>query len=552
MCNGRSFPAWQAESIRKLIEVPEVRIELLVVRGRPLGGEPGRYARLRDLPHLLWTLYVKGYLERRSVASRRIDLTEALAGVDEIECRPIPVGAYGEAFSDADLAIIGAHRLDVILRFGFGILKGEVLKTAKFGVWSYHHGDERRFRGQPPAFWEMVEDEPVVGSILQRLTDRLDGGIVLHRGLFKTTPHSYGRTRDDVLLGSADWVSVAARQILSGDTSMIDGGPSLTEAPIRRAPANREMLRFFGRQARRFLGSQWRGVTRASKWTVGVAGCPIQDLVDGELPPIDWVAEHGSSRYLADPFAIDTDAGLVVLVEDYDYREHRGVISALTGDLSLPRVVLDAGVHASYPYSFECDGTVYCVPETYQAEEVRLYRAIDFPWSWEPIGTLIDGLAALDPTIVEYQGRWWLFCTIHGRDSNTKLHIYHAPHPTGPWQPHLLNPVKTDVRSSRPAGTPFWHREALHRPTQDCSTSYGGAVTITRIDELTPSRFSESVVGTVAPPSTGAYRHGVHTLSAAGSRTLVDGRRDTFIGASFRRELLSRWHRIARHRSRNR
>ena len=114
--------------------------------------------------------------------------------------------------------------------------------------------------------------------------------------------------------------------------------------------------------------------------------------------------------------------------------------------------------------------------------------------------------------------------------------------------PHALNPVKTDVRSSRPAGTPFVHKGELFRPAQDGSESYGGGVAITRIDELTPTTFSEQVVSRVSPLVSSPYRDGIHTLSAVGNRTVIDGRRDTFIWAASRREWASRLSKLFRRR----
>jgi hypothetical protein len=239
---------------------------------------------------------------------------------------------------------------------------------------------------------------------------------------------------------------------------------------------------------------------------------------------------------------VSTAGGLWALVEDYDYRTHRGVISAL--DLSdwtaRPRPAIDAGVHASYPYVFEWDGSFWCVPETYQAKEIRLYRAVDFPDVWEHHATLIKGVAALDSTVIQHDGLWWLFCTDRDAGSNTKLRIWFAPQLTGPWVPHPLNPVKTDVRSSRPAGTPFVSNNTLYRPAQDGSASYGGGITINRVDRLTPTTFAEEVVARIDPPGQGRYRDGLHTISAVGDRIVVDGRRDTFVLAAFRRELRSR------------
>ena len=113
-----------------------------------------------------------------------------------------------------------------------------------------------------------------------------------------------------------------------------------------------------------------------------------------------------------------------------------------------------------------------------------------------------------------------------------------------PWEAHFLNPVKTDIRSSRPAGTPFSHEGELYRPAQDGSSSYGGSVTITRVDELTPERFREVAVATISPSPSDRYKDGIHTISAAGSRTVVDGRRDVFILASATRQLRARVDRI--------
>lgn len=528
------------------MNVPNVEISLLIVRDAPSGGT-NKIARLTDWPRLLWTVFNKGYVERRSRASRSVDMSGELEGVPEIRCLTVPVGKFGERFSASDVATIRSHNLDMMLRFSFGIIKGEVLTAARHGVWSFHHGDERSFRGRPPGFWELDERRPVVGAILQRLTERLDGGVVLHRGFFRAFPNSYLRTRDEAFLGSSVWPSVVVRQIQQGDVGITHAPASTTDAPIRRDPTNATMVRFLFRQAIQFLLAQLRGTTKAAVWAVGVTDTPISDFLGDAEPDVRWMPERGHNGYFADPFALEHKGQLVALVEDYDYSTHRGVISAV--DLDRKRsteVVLDTGVHASYPYLFEDAGEIYCVPETYQADEIRLYRAVDFPQQWEQVAVLVDGMAALDPTVFRHDNRWWLLCTDQEDGANTKLLVFHASALEGPWKPHALNPVKTDIRSSRPAGTPFIHEGQLFRPAQDGSESYGGGVTMTRIDKLTPTAFAEEIVNHVQPFASGAYRHGVHTLSAVGDITVVDGRRDTFIWAASRREWTSRLRKLFR------
>jgi hypothetical protein len=108
---------------------------------------------------------------------------------------------------------------------------------------------------------------------------------------------------------------------------------------------------------------------------------------------------------------------------------------------------------------------------------------------------------------------------------------------TGEYKPHRLNPVKTDVRSARPAGTPFVHEGILYRTAQDCSVTYGGRVAVNRILRLSPDDFEEETVSHVEPLQGSEYGRGLHTLSAAGSCTLIDGKKNRFSRHFFSHQL---------------
>src|SRR5439155_16783323 len=116
--------------------------------------------------------------------------------------------------------------------------------------------------------------------------------------------------------------------------------------------------------------------------------------------------------------------------------------------------------------------------------------------------------------------RWWLACTRRDVGENMPLFVWHARSLEGPWEPHALNPVKADIRSSRPAGTPFVHRDILYRPAQDSSRMYGGGIVINRVLRLTPTEFKEEPAAAVEPFSEGPFPDGIHTLSAVGEITL--------------------------------
>jgi methionyl-tRNA formyltransferase len=60
---------------------------------------------------------------------------------------------------------------------GYGIIKEPILSIPPFGILSYHHGDMRKYRGQPPAFWELYNNEKEMGITVQILNSGLDCGI---------------------------------------------------------------------------------------------------------------------------------------------------------------------------------------------------------------------------------------------------------------------------------------------------------------------------------------------------------------------------------------
>ncbi len=65
----------------------------------------------------------------------------------------------------------------------------------------------------------------------------------------------------------------------------------------------------------------------------------------------------------------------------------------------------------------------------------------------------------------------------------------------------------------------------LFRPAQDDSGAYGRAMVINEVLRLTPEAFDEVVATRLGPFGSGRYPLGPHTLSAAGDRTLLDGKR---------------------------
>lgn len=532
MCTGTEFPAWQADCIRALLDVPGVAAGLLIV-------EPAAEVRRSPLRKLLdlarrrdaaWSVYEAFHVRRRSKALAPVDLSEALDGIPRVVCRTERRGAHSEYFAAQDVERIREGRLDFILRFSFGIIRGPILRAARWGVWSFHHDDEEAYRGLPPCFWEVYRGEPVTGSILQRLTQRLDGGIVLRKGFFATESTSYISNLDQALFASAGWPAALCREFQAGAGEVLHRRPSRSTAPIFRTPGNLQLLLLLLKLSARGLRRQIRDLLCHDYWNVGLVRSPIQGFLSLNRPgAVDWLPPPPRGRYLADPFGLQDNGRLVVLAESFDYASQRGSIVARDNGRMLQAI--DADGHLSYPFLLRHEGRVYCIPEASDSGNVTLFSARSLPGEWIREATLLSGFPAVDPTLFLHGGRWWLFCTEGSRGCNYELHAWHAPDLRGPYRPHAANPIKVDVRSARPAGTPFEHGGYLHRPAQDDSETYGGAVVLNRVLRLTPTTFEERAVQRITPHRD--YAEGLHTISAAGPVTLIDGKKFRFVPRHF-------------------
>jgi hypothetical protein len=169
MCTGTTFTAWEAECrLDRLVALENTRLALLIIdkRAEAPRARPGPVDRVRSLlrsDRILWLLYEHLLVGGRIKALEPVDWSARLQGVSVLACDVSRRGSFSEYFSASDIEIIRGHDLDFILRFAFGIVRGEILRAPRHEVWSFHRDDEMRYRGGPPAFWEIYRGDPHTG-----------------------------------------------------------------------------------------------------------------------------------------------------------------------------------------------------------------------------------------------------------------------------------------------------------------------------------------------------------------------------------------------------
>jgi hypothetical protein len=267
----------------------------------------------------------------------------------------------------------------------------------------------------------------------------------------------------------------------------------------------------------------------APHWRVGWRFVEGADVIDLRAhPKSGWHdLRDDQRRFYADPFPIEQDGRLFVFVEDFAHALGYGVISAVafdgTGPVGTPRPVLDIGSHLSYPFVFSHRNAIWMVPESIATGTVDLYRATSFPDRWVKEATLLTDIAASDATLLQHEGRWWMFATVRdGGAFSDALHLWSAPDLTAPWQPHRKNPVLVDIATARPGGRIVQRNGRLIRPFQDCTDGYGAALGLAEMTQLDEEGFAQRVETVLRPGPQWRGRR-LHTLNRAGRLECIDG-----------------------------
>jgi hypothetical protein len=264
-------------------------------------------------------------------------------------------------------------------------------------------------------------------------------------------------------------------------------------------------------------------VTQREQWTIGIYRSDNPFRFNGLQRWINplFRAEDVtdvSAKFVADPFLVKDDKTWNLFFEVYNNATQQGDLAVATSTNTwtwkYEKLILDEPFHLSYPYVFKSDGEYYLIPESFEDNSIRLYKADDFPTKWSYVKTLVEGRDYVDNSIVFFEGKWWLFSSV---TSNDTLYLHYADSLTGPWQEHPQSPIVTgDVHKSRPSGRLLIYDDKLYRFTMDIDPPVGThQVMAYEITEITPDTYAEQLAQetpVVMPSGSGWNGQAMHQL----------------------------------------
>jgi hypothetical protein len=355
----------------------------------------------------------------------------------------------------------------------------------------------------------------------------LDGQVVGFAAPMVDTRASVAMAVEDVL---ARAITLALAVAAKFEDGLLAGGrpapePSLLPASGLRFAAS-YAVSALPRLAREVLRRAW---FRQAHWRVGyrfIDGPGVAET--GEVGTGWFVLPDTGERFYADPFPFNWQGRHFIFVEDYSHATQKARLSVVAfdvdGNTGEPYPVIEEDWHLSYPQVFERDGTIWMLPEASNSGKLTLYRATAFPKDWVAEAVLIENCELSDATLLDHDGRLWLFATDrdgHGSTSDT-LVVFHAPHLTGPWTPHRANPILIDRRMARPGGAIVFLGERIVLPMQDGTLGYGGDLGLVEIQTLNEDTVQLLPPRPVSPGRDWPYPR-VHTLNRAGRLEVIDG-----------------------------
>lgn len=471
------------------------------------------------------------------------NISKLLSGVPCVHVRPRQKN-FSDYLSRKDIEIIKGYHVDVFIRLGFRILRGEILEAARYGIWSYHHGDNAVNRGGPAGFWEVFEGARVTGAILQILTEDLDNGLVLYRSYSHTDQLSVRRGNNLTFWKALYFLPRKLEELYSvGDTAFFsrvreeNQHPFFYSRKLYLTPKNRQLIRLALKHYSTYLLKKIKYLCSSYQWILLFSAHSKKGLSTSfwrfkkVVPPKD--------REWADPFIILHEDTFYIFIEESINKLKKAHIAYFTidkhGKTSVPKKIIQQPYHLSYPFVFMHNDTYYLIPESSENRTIELYQCSSFPEKWERVHIIMENVEAFDTTIVQKDGKWFLFTSIKvhaGSSSWDELFLFHSDDLFSQnWEPHPQNPIISDVSSARPAGRIFFHNNNLYRPSQNSSKRYGYGIKINQILRLTETEYHEVCVNNIEPEWDKSII-ATHTLNFVDGATVIDGlvQRSRFLG----------------------
>lgn len=392
--------------------------------------------------------------------------------------------------------------------------------------------DSQQQKKLPVGFFPVLEQTPSSSFLIKKIAPNHDYQTLLQGKVY--TAYFYLMNAINLLQSSHQHLHLVLEKISKvkhgnvGNSQIIEKiNPFIYS--IQQVPNLRQQLSYVVQTALHlFQKKWWKLQKKAMRW--GVAYQFTNDWFRADLAQSIMV-KNPPNHFLADPFIFQKNGVHYCFVEDLDYETNKGKITVYEvnhSGFNELGTALEEDFHLSYPFIFEVSGELFMCPETYQANEIRLYRCEQFPLTWKLHKTLKSNVSAADTNIFKWNEKWWMLTNIDslGLDEhNSELHLFYADaFDAADWTPHPMNPIIFDPTVARNGGLLFKHNEMYRVFQQQGFDNYGEAMGIAKITALTTETYTEELLYKI-PADFFKDLSGAHSYAFAKGLLVLDYKR---------------------------
>jgi len=224
---------------------------------------------------------------------------------------------------------------------------------------------------------------------------------------------------------------------------------------------------------------------------------------------------------VADPFLFVDNDTLYLFYEQKRLYDGGVIVMTSTKDLTSwtkPKVVLKEDFHLSFPWVFKYENKIYMIPETNEANSIRLYEANEDLTKFKFIKTIISEdkpegtVSFVDTSIINNEGKYYLFTSVNRDDTNIQR-LFVSDEIFGEYKECKCSPICISNKYGRNGGSVFKLNNKIYRISQDCEIRYGDNVNIHEVIKLSDDNYKENLAYTNVLPKTNFYKEGGHHIN---------------------------------------
>lgn len=515
--NNKTLLKWEYTIIKTLIESIYAEINLVInfSQSSPKKMSTGLWFH-EKLDRLIF--------KNKDSFDLKIDSSEIFQGINQLK-----VKSYTEIFDNTE--VIKNLGLDLIICFVSQTPDIGQIQISKYGIWYYEVGDALQFGNFWECYGEVTKNRSEFSVALKTVYGTRQP-IVLFQSFLSIYPHSILVNRNDAYHYAIDIFLRTLKKLYSEQENFFSRVLEESKLDINvlfnkkyNAPGSFEAIKNLLIINWRFLSSKVK-FSDKSYWFLQYKIHEQQNTFPPDVSTFKKLVPS-KDRFWADPFPVYQNGQYFIFFEELDFKSDKGHISFLEldehGDVVKIEKIIERPYHMSYPFLLDWNKELYMIPETSGNKTIEVYKCTQFPNKWEFVMNLMKNISAKDTTLFYYNDLWWLFTSIkseHGNCSELYL-FYSTDFLSNEWIKHPQNPVVSDVRYERGAGSIFINNDKLYRPSQDCSGTYGRAVNFNEIVTLNTEDYKEIMTSRIEPFWDNTLI-GTHTFNLAENFVVVD------------------------------